>query len=67
MTIEEAILARHSVRQYKETPLSEEQVATLTAAMDKVNAQRGLHLQLIIGEPKLSPASLPVTSTSPAL
>lgn len=52
MTIEEAILARHSVRQYKETSLTEEQVATLTAAMDEVNKTKDLHLQLILNEPK---------------
>ena len=35
MTIEKAVLARHFLCQYKEAPLSEEQVATLTEAMDK--------------------------------
>ncbi len=52
MTIEEAISARHSVRQYDERPLLDEQVATLTAEIDKINAAKGLHIQLIQNEPK---------------
>lgn len=52
MTIEEAIAARHSVRQYDERPLTDEQVATLTAEIDKINAAKDLHIQLIQNEPK---------------
>lgn len=52
MTIEEAIATRHSVRQYKDTPLSDEQIIALRSKMDQINRDRGLHLQLILGEPK---------------
>ena len=52
MTIEEAIDARHSVRQYKDTPLSDEHIIALRSKMEQINRDRGLHLQLIIGEPK---------------
>ncbi|MBO4486969.1 MAG: nitroreductase [Bacteroidaceae bacterium] len=52
MTIEEAIAARHSVRQYKDTPLSDEHIIALRSKMEQINRDRGLHLQLILGEPK---------------
>lgn len=52
MTIEEAIEARHSVRQYKEQPLSDEHVAALQAKIESINTDRGLHIQLIQNEPK---------------
>lgn len=52
MTIEEAIAARHSVRQYKDTPLSEEQITALRSMMEQINSDRGLHLQLVLNEPK---------------
>ena len=52
MTIEEAIRNRHSVRQYDGRPLAEDQVANLTAEIEKINAARGLHIQLIQNEPK---------------
>lgn len=51
MTIEEAIQNRHSVRQYDERPLTEAQVAALTAEMAKINAAKDLHIQLIQNEP----------------
>ena len=52
MTIEEAVAARHSVRQYKDTPLSDEQVIALRTKMEQINRDRGLHIQLIQNEPK---------------
>ena len=52
MTIEEAIKFRHSVRQYKDTPLSDEQVIALRSKMEQINRDRGLHIQLIQNEPK---------------
>ena len=52
MTIEEAIAARHSVRQYKDTPLTDVQIIALRSKMELVNRDRGLHLQLILNEPK---------------
>lgn len=52
MTLLEAIQARHSVRAYIDKPLSEEIVAALRAKIDEVNAATGLHVQLILDEPK---------------
>ena len=52
MTIQEAILARHSVRAYIDKPLPEDIVAALRAKIDEVNVAVGLHVQLILNEPK---------------
>ena len=52
MTIQEAILARHSVRAYIDKPLPEDIVAALRAKIDEVNVAAGLHVQLILNEPK---------------
>ncbi|MBQ0025083.1 MAG: hypothetical protein KBT00_05105 [Bacteroidales bacterium] len=52
MTIQEAIQARHSVRQYMDKPLPQDVVAALEAKIDEVNAVAGLHVQLILNEPK---------------
>ncbi len=48
----EAIRKRHSVRQYKDIPLSEELVAALQAEIDACNRAGGLHCQLVTNEPK---------------
>ena len=52
MTIQEAIEARHSVRAYKNQPLSEEIVKVLEDEIVKLNRERQLHIQLICNEPK---------------
>ena len=52
MTLQEANAARRSVRTYKEEPLSEEAVRTLSEKIDEVNANGGLHIQLVVNEPK---------------
>ena len=52
MTIQEAIEARHSVRAYKDQPLSEEIVKELEDEIVKVNREGQLHVQLICNEPK---------------
>ena len=52
MTIQEAIEARHSVRAYKDLPLSEEIVKLLEDELVKLNNERQLHIQLICNEPK---------------
>ena len=52
MTIQEAIKARHSVRAYKEQPLTEEIVKLLKGKIDELNREGGLHIQLILNEPK---------------
>ena len=40
MTIQEAIEARHSVRAYKEQPLTEEIVKLLEGKIDELNRER---------------------------
>ena len=52
MTIQEAIEARHSVRSYREQPLIEEIVKLLKGKIDELNREGGLHIQLILNEPK---------------
>ena len=52
MTIQEAIEARHSVRAYKEQPLSEEIAKRLEDEIVKLNNEGQLHIQLICNEPK---------------
>ena len=47
MTIQEAILARHSVRQYSSQPLSEEQANALRQPIAQSNAAKNLHMQLV--------------------
>ena len=39
MTLQEAIVARHSVRQYLEKPIEPEKVAQLQALIDECNAE----------------------------
>ena len=52
MTLLEAIEARHSVRAYKDQPLTEEIVKTLEDKIKEVNDEGQLHMQLILNEPK---------------
>ena len=52
MTLQEAIVARHSVRQYLEKPIESEKVAQLQALIDECNKEGQLHLQLVTNEPK---------------
>ena len=52
MTIQEAIEARHSVRAYKDQPLTEEVVIRLEEEIAVVNQKGNLHVQLIRNEPK---------------
>ena len=52
MTLQEAIKARHSVRKYTDKPIETEKVATLRADIDKINAESGLNIQLVLDEPK---------------
>ena len=52
MTIHEAIEARHSVRAYKDKPLSEDVVKVLEHEIDVVNREGCLHIQLVRNEPK---------------
>ena len=52
MTLQEAIQARHSVRAYKEQPLTDEDARLLEEKIDEVNREGRLHIQLIRNEPK---------------
>lgn len=52
MDLMEAIRARHSVRQYQKRPIEGEVLAALRAEIDRCNAESGLHIQLVTGEPK---------------
>ena len=52
MTLQEAIEARHSVRAYKEQPLTDEVVKRLEEEIAVVNQRGRLHIQLIQNEPK---------------
>ena len=52
MTLQEAIVARHSVRQYLEKPIEAEKIAQLQALIEQSNKTAGLHMQLVTDEPK---------------
>lgn len=52
MTIQQAIAVRHSVRAYKEQPLTDEIVKRLEDEITVCNCQGNLHIQLIQNEPK---------------
>ena len=52
MTSTEAIHSRHSVRRYKDTPLPADVIETLLQKISEVNAEGGLHIQLVTDEPK---------------
>lgn len=50
--IEEAIKARHSIRNYKHQPLTEEMIEVLRQNIDECNKQGNLHIQLVLNERK---------------
>ena len=52
MTIQESIEVRHSVRAYKEQPLSEEIIKLLKDKIAILNEKGDLHIQLICNESK---------------
>ena len=52
MTLEEAIRARHSVRQYTEKPIEAEKIQPLQDLIDECNREGRLHIQLVTDEPK---------------
>ncbi len=52
MTLLAAIEARHSVRRYKDEPISEDILTTLRERISAINEEAGLHIQLVTGEPK---------------
>ena len=52
MTELEAIRARHSVRQYLNKPLKPDELAALRSEIAACNRESGLHIQLVVNEPK---------------
>ena len=52
MTILDAIKARHSVRAYKDLPLTEDVVNALEEKIAELNRNGHLHMQLVQNEPK---------------
>ena len=52
MTIQEAIVARHSVRQYQEKPIEASIIERLNEEIDLCNREGNLHIQLVANEPK---------------
>ena len=52
MELMEAIKARHSVRSYSDKAIESEKKQALTEKIAEINAQSGLHIQLICDEPK---------------
>lgn len=52
MTTLEAIKKRHSVRNYLNRKIDEELVAKLQSEIDTCNQESGLHIQMVIDEPK---------------
>ncbi len=52
MSLQEAIKARHSVRQYTDKPIDNEAIALLQEKTQTLNAASGLHIQLVSDEPQ---------------
>lgn len=52
MTLQEAIVARHSVRQYTDKPIEAEKIQQLQDLIDECNRKGNLHIQLVTDEPK---------------
>ena len=50
MTPQEAIKARHSVRQYLDEPIVAEKIVQLQALIDESDREAGLHMQLVTCE-----------------
>ena len=52
MDLMQAITERHSVRQYLDRPIEGETLAALQAGVADCNKESGLHIQLVVNEPK---------------
>ena len=55
----ELMRARHSVRRYRNQPIEQEKIEALRKAIDEVNAEAGLHVQLVTEEPEAFDANAP--------
>ena len=58
MDLRQAVRQRHSVRRYLDRPIEEEKVNTLRELTETLNRQSGLHIQLVINEPKAFASAL---------
>lgn len=52
MTIQEAISARHAVRNYTDRPIEQDKLESLRQLMEECNTKSGLHIQLVVNDPK---------------
>ena len=52
ITLQEAIQQRHSVRRYTLQPIEAEKVIALKELVEQCNRESGMHIQLVIDEPK---------------
>lgn len=52
MTLQEAIRARHAVRSYTDRAIENNKIDELTKLIDECNHKGGLHIQLVVGDPK---------------
>ena len=52
MELMEAIQQRHSVRQYADEPIAADTLAALQDEIAACNREGGLHIQLVVNEPK---------------
>lgn len=52
MELLDAIYARHSVRSYTPRPIEGETLQALTDCIDQCNRESGLHIQLVLEEPR---------------
>ena len=52
MELIDAIRARHSVRRYTDRPIEASQIAALRSEVESLNRESGLHIQLVLDEPK---------------
>ena len=52
MTLQEAIVARHSVRKYIDKPIPQDIIDILQAKIEECNKLGNLHIQLVTNEPK---------------
>jgi len=52
MELIDAIKARHSVRKYLDKPIEMEKVGVLKASIERINADTGLNIQLVLNEPR---------------
>ena len=58
MTLQEAIVARHSVRQYLEKPIESEKVAQLQALIDECNKARPIRKRAMLPSTSASPSAI---------